>query len=93
MGNEDLFSFKSFLKKGITEPLEFRTLPYLTIENLVLYFFPPKVFADTKSLSEASLVAPYKFTGAQRNNFDIHSNLVSRAIITSSCLFNCHLKF
>ena len=50
------------MKNGITDPLEFNTLPYLTSENVVS-LLPPKLFAETKSLSDANFVAPYKFTG------------------------------
>ena len=46
-----------FLNKGITEPLEFITLPYLTTENNVLSE-PERVLLDTNNLSEANFVAP-----------------------------------
>ena len=48
--------------KGSTEPLEPITLPYLTIENFVL-FFPTILLAATNNLSDANFVSPYKFTG------------------------------
>ena len=65
------------LNKGITDPLEFITFPYLTIEKIVL--FPESVLLFTKSLSEASLVAPYKFIGLQALSVD-------RAITLFTCL-------
>jgi len=50
------------IKKGITEPLEPITFPYLTTEKIVLalaeYEFP-----EINNLSEVNLVAPYKLTG------------------------------
>ena len=56
-----LFS-NNFLKKGTTEPLDPTTFPYLTTENLAS-LLPAILLAATKSLSEASFVAPYKFIG------------------------------
>jgi len=41
----------------MTDPLEDKTFPYLTTENLVS-FFPTRLLAATNNLSEASLVAP-----------------------------------
>ena len=52
----------SFLKSGTTDPREPTTFPYLTTLNLV-FLSPTMLFAATKSLSLASFVAPYKFTG------------------------------
>ena len=52
------------LKILYTEPLLAKTFPYLTTENLVSDF-PTILFAETKSLSEHSFVAPYKLIGAQ----------------------------
>ena len=69
------------MNKGITEPLEELTFPYLTTENLV-FFFPIILFAEMKSLSEQSFVAPYKFFGATALSVD-------RAI-TFSTLFEKH---
>ncbi len=57
-------SLMSFLKKGTTDPLEPTTLPYLVTPKRVC-LLPAILFAATKSLSLASLVAPYKFTGLQ----------------------------
>ena len=57
-------SFLLFIKNGITEPFDPITLPYLTTENRI-GFHPVILFAATNSLSEASLVAPYKLIGAQ----------------------------
>ena len=51
-----------FLKIRTTDPLDPTTLPYLTTANLV-FCFPTTLLAATKSLSEASLVAPYKLIG------------------------------
>ena len=56
MGTLDFFFARS-LNKGTTDPLEPTTFPYLTTENLV-GLSPTILFAETKSLSEASLVAP-----------------------------------
>ena len=50
-------------KNGITEPLEPITFPYLTTENFKS-LFPFMLFAAIKSLSDTSLVAPYKLIGA-----------------------------
>ena len=58
-----------FLNKGITDPLEFITLPYLTTEKII-FCAPAKVFADIKSLSAASFVAPYKLIGLQALSVD-----------------------
>ena len=55
--------FFSLRKKGTTDPLLPNTFPYLTTENFIV-FFPTILLADIKSLSEQSLVAPYKFIGA-----------------------------
>ena len=64
--NGNLFSpfAKSSLNKGITLPLEPRTFPYLTIENLV-FGLPDKLFAAIKSLSDVNFVAPYKLIGLE----------------------------
>ena len=62
IGNFFSPSAKSFLKCGITLPLELITFPYLTTENLVLCF-PDKLLAAINNLSEHNLVAPYKFIG------------------------------
>ena len=62
IGRNSAPSSTSFLKKGTTEPREPTTLPYLTTANLVS-LSPTKLLAATKSLSEASLVAPYKLIG------------------------------
>ena len=51
-----------FIKIGKTEPLLPNTFPYLTTAKQV---FPIILFAVVKSLSEQSLVAPYKFIGEQ----------------------------
>ena len=45
------------LKKGIIDPLDPTTFPYLTTEKVVLNF-PERLFAATKSLSAANFVAP-----------------------------------
>src|SRR6218665_4086 len=73
-------SFFLLIKKGITDPLEPITLPYLTTENLI-GFQPVILLAATNSLSEASLVAPYKLIGAQAlsvDNATTRSTSVSR---------------
>ena len=62
IGKNSAPSSTSFLKKGTTEPRDPTTLPYLTTANLVS-LSPTKLLAATKSLSEASLVAPYKLIG------------------------------
>ena len=49
--------------KGITEPLLPITFPYLTTLNFI-FLLPIKLFAAINNLSEANLVAPYKFIGA-----------------------------
>ena len=54
--------FGLFIRKGIKEPLDPKTLPYLTTENFVA-LFPAYEFPEIKSLSETSFVAPYKFIG------------------------------
>jgi hypothetical protein len=58
-----------FKNSGKTDPLLPRTFPYLTTENEVL-LLPAILLADIKSLSEQSLVAPYKFTGATALSVD-----------------------
>ena len=58
-----LFLFLRVLKYSKTEPLLPMTVPYLTTENFI-FLFPLILLAEIKSLSEASLVAPYKFIGA-----------------------------
>ena len=55
------FFFILLIKVGKTDPLDPITFPYLTTENETL--LPEYVFAETKSLSEHNLVAPYKLTG------------------------------
>jgi hypothetical protein len=45
------------IKKGITEPLEPITFPYLTTENLI-GLLPLILLAAINNLSEASFVAP-----------------------------------
>ena len=62
IGKNDEPLFLSSKKKGITDPLEFITFPYLTIENFV-FILPDNKFAETKSLSAANLDAPYKLIG------------------------------
>src|SRR6478609_2213383 len=52
-----------FKKKGITEPFEPITLPYLTTENFI-GLVPRMLLAAINNLSEASFVAPYKLMGA-----------------------------
>ena len=64
----NFFIFCIFLKKGKTEPLEPRTLPYLTTENIEPFF--SKSFADIINLSAASFVAPYKLTGLHALSVD-----------------------
>ncbi len=54
--------FLLFKTKGIIEPLEFKTFPYLTILNFV-EFFPAIAFASINIFSAQSFVAPYKFIG------------------------------
>src|SRR5690606_36468589 len=62
-------SFFLFMKNGITEPFEPITFPYLTTEKR-MGFQPVTLFAATNNLSEANLVAPYKFIGAQALSVD-----------------------
>ena len=79
------------LKKGITDPLDVITLPYLTTQNLVFLFLTSK-FAEINSLSDASLDAPYKFIGLDALSvdkattfftlFSIHASITFRAPIT-----------
>ncbi len=57
------------IKKGMTEPLDPITLPYLTAENR-RSLFPFILFAAIKSLSETNLVAPYKLIGAAALSVD-----------------------
>ena len=45
------------MKKGITEPLEPKTFPYLTTEKC-LFFLPLILFAAINNLSEHNFVAP-----------------------------------
>ena len=52
-----------------TDPLLPKTFPYLATENLKS-LFPTILLAETKSLSEQSFVAPYKFIGAQALSVD-----------------------
>ena len=52
-----------FLNTLKTEPLLPNTFPYLATEN-DKFLFPTMLLAETKSLSEQSFVAPYKFMGA-----------------------------
>ena len=67
---KNLFLLKD-IKKGITDPLDPITFPYLTIEKIVLSVF--FLLAAMKSLSEANFVAPYKLTG-------LHALSVDKAI-------------
>ena len=62
IGRNSDFFFLSSKNSGITLPLEFITLPYRTTEN-IQPFFPDRLLAATKILSEANLEAPYKFKG------------------------------
>jgi nucleoside-diphosphate-sugar epimerase len=62
MGIFKAFSDTSLLNKGTTDPLEPTTFPYRETANLV-FLEPVRLFAATNNLSEANLVAPYKFTG------------------------------
>src|SRR5690606_11700516 len=55
--------FFLFIKKGITEPFEPITFPYLTTENLI-GLFPEILLAAINKLSEVNLVAPYRLIGA-----------------------------
>ena len=57
------------LKKGITEPLDAITFPYLTKLKRVP-FGPEREFAFTNNFSAQSLVAPYKFIGLQALSVD-----------------------
>ena len=74
------------LKILYTDPLLANTFPYLTTENLVSDL-PTILFAETKSLSEHSFVAPYKLIGAQALS-------VERATIFLTLLFiEARIKF
>src|SRR5690554_5778966 len=68
MGRAPPFLF-FFKKKGMTEPLDPITLPYLTTENR-MGLSPLMLLAATNSLSEVSLVAPYRLIGAQALSVD-----------------------
>ena len=60
IGKNPSLSFSK--KKGITDPREPITFPYLTTENL--HFAEPEYeFPATNNLSDANLVAPYKLIG------------------------------
>ena len=87
-----LFSPSNFLKRGITEPLEFATFPYLTTENLVL-FLPVILFAATKSLSDVNLVAPYKLIGSAALSVDNAITLSTSFFIAQSITFCAPLIF
>ena len=54
---KDLSSLLSERNKGITDPLDPSTFPYLTTEKIVL-FFPIMLLAEINNLSEHNLVAP-----------------------------------
>ena len=58
-----------FIKKGITEPFDPKTLPYRTTENLI-GLFPLILLAAMNNLSEVNFVAPYKLIGAQAFSVD-----------------------
>lgn len=72
--------WRIFLKNGTTLPRLPTTFPYLTTAKRV-FFSPTYAFAATNNLSEASFVAPYKFTGAHALSvdraitFQLHSQL------------------
>ncbi|TKS59651.1 MAG: hypothetical protein EWM72_01836 [Nitrospira sp.] len=52
----------SDMKKGITDPRDPMTLPYLTTAKRVICT-PAYALLATNNLSDASLDAPYKFAG------------------------------
>ena len=58
-----------FKKNGITLPFDPITFPYLTTENL-MEALPLILFAAIKSLSDVSLVAPYRLIGAHALSVD-----------------------
>ena len=87
MSNKKYFFGWTNIKKGITEPLDPITFPYLTTENLI-GFVPLILLAATNNLSDVSLVAPYKFIGAHALSVDNATTLVTelakQALITFS---------
>ena len=69
-----------------SEPLDIKTLPYLTIENTI-FFLPTILFALIKSLSEHNLVAPYKFIGAAALSVESAITFLTLVCIQASIIF------
>ena len=63
-----------FIKKGITDPFDPITLPYLTTENCII-LSPFILLAATNNLSDVNLVAPYRLIGAQALSVDSATTL------------------
>ncbi|MNT50090.1 hypothetical protein D3C72_1869910 [compost metagenome] len=75
------------MKKGITEPLDPITLPYLTTENLRSRD-PLILLAAINNLSEHNLVAPYKFIGAAALSVERATTFFTPLAIAASITFS-----
>ena len=63
------------------------TLPYLTTENLIS-LLPLILFAAINNLSDVSLVAPYKFIGAQALSVDSATTLDTEELRLAKMTFS-----
>ena len=80
------------IKKGITEPLDPITLPYLTTLNLT-FLDPLILLAATNNLSEASFVAPYKLIGAHALSVESATTSLTPQVSAASITFSAPLIF
>ena len=76
----------------MTLPLEPITFPYLTTEKIVPSD-PDRLLADTKSLSEHSFVAPYKFIGLTALSVDSAITLFTPQSIAALMMFSAPFIF
>src|SRR5690606_5807434 len=80
-------SLRLFIKKGITEPLDPITFPYLTTENRI-GLAPDILLAAMNNLSEVNFVAPYRLIGAHALSVDkatTRCTSVSKQASTTFC--------